>query len=632
MSNIELRPVKELLGMNFFIPEYQRGYRWKTRQVQDLLDDIQVFIDKKVDGKYCLQPLVVNRHPVDEPQVLSEVKFAIDSQKSFHHVKSLLQEQWDVVDGQQRLTTIYILLSFLRTNIPLFRISYATRNDSANLLCNLNKQKLHNQSLDNLDYKHIYNSYCVIEDWFKNNPTVNKENYYQIILNQTEFIWYESEEKDPIEVFTRLNIGKISLTNAELVKALLLNKSNFMDDDLTPNEVALVWDQIECTLQNDRFWCFLHEEGYEHPTRIDYILDLIEFKNNKKRKKKKVPSFWEVDDSKLGNDHYRTFRYFDQLLRKNNKIDSFYNVWKEIVRVYNVLKEWYNDNKCYHYVGYLTLVSENESSSIPVLLNKWENSTSKEDFVNHLKNEISRVVYEVKDLDKQYEKRENGKTTSKTKCLPILLLFNVQTIVDKNERVSNKHPIASLGIERFSFDLYRKEKGWDIEHIASNTDSSINNKEEAFVWLKSSLNAISDQTLLSKVSKKISELEKITEEERKKQGPEDDLFELCRNIEGSDLDDYQKNKIGNFCLLDQTTNRSYGNSIFALKRKRILEEEANEKSNVFILPCTLRVFTKFYSMDATELNKWTEKDSDNYKRVMADSLSAFGVTCNTSQP
>ena len=46
-SMIVLKPVKDLLGMNFFIPDYQRGYRWTDRQATDLLEDILTFANKK---------------------------------------------------------------------------------------------------------------------------------------------------------------------------------------------------------------------------------------------------------------------------------------------------------------------------------------------------------------------------------------------------------------------------------------------------------------------------------------------------------------------------------------------------------------------------------------------------------
>lgn len=60
-SKISLKTINELLNKNFFIPSYQRGYRWKKRQVKELLDDIWEFINRKKeeDEFYCLQPVVI---------------------------------------------------------------------------------------------------------------------------------------------------------------------------------------------------------------------------------------------------------------------------------------------------------------------------------------------------------------------------------------------------------------------------------------------------------------------------------------------------------------------------------------------------------------------------------------------
>ena len=78
----------DILGCRFFIPDYQRGYRWTERQVTDLLDDLLEFAEgeRKKGDFYCLQPLVVKKR----------------------------DEDWfEVIDGQQRLTTLYVLLKLL---------------------------------------------------------------------------------------------------------------------------------------------------------------------------------------------------------------------------------------------------------------------------------------------------------------------------------------------------------------------------------------------------------------------------------------------------------------------------------------------------------------------------------------
>lgn len=646
-NSIELKPVKDLLGMNFFIPEYQRGYRWKTRQVLDLLEDLQDFIDTKTNGSYCLQPLVVNKHQ-NTDDIRQKVREALDSNKDLHTIRGLLRDQWDVVDGQQRLTTLFILIRFLsnksgNNNFP-YSIEYATRPGSRDFLFNIKKQT----ATFNIDFRHMYNTHVAIEDWFKNKTDKDKEQFLQTILNQIEFIWYESKKEDPIEVFTRLNIGKISLTNAELVKALLLNKANFNDGSIpTQNEVAIIWDQIEYTLQNDRFWCFIHEKGYNQPTRIDFLLELI----LKLKNKGKDGDFWFVKKENLGNDDYQTFRYFYQLLlKKENK--QFHLVWNEIVNLYNLLKEWYNDNECYHYIGFMTTVNERakKPNPIPDLITKWTDQAEKNSFVKYLKNGekdkggIKCLIKDVLNLNQQYEladandsdeqdgdagyKGKKKKFLPKTKCFPLLLLFNIQTIVDKNELFKQNDKFNALSFERFPFDLFKKEKGWDIEHIASNTDNSLESSEQRKEWLTSVKENV-DNDLKRKIDDYLNK--------GKLETYDDEFNNLKIEIESqeSNLNSKEKNKVWNFCLLDQSTNRGYGNFIFATKRKWILNRErgldANGQSlkdekHVFVPPCTLRVFTKFYTSDTTDLSKWNKKDAKAYRDSIIDTLKEFGIT------
>ena len=634
MSNlIELRPVKNLLGMNFFIPEYQRGYRWKTRQVLDLLEDIKEFIENKNKGKYCLQPLVVKCHEPDD-SVRNNAAKALQDGKSLPEIRLMLQDQWDVVDGQQRLTTIYILLKYLQVMLP-YNLCYATREKSQDFLKNLNEEN----TTDNIDFTYIYNAHRTVVEFFKNKNDKYKELFLNTILNQTEFIWYEIEE-EPIEVFTRLNIGKISLTNSELVKALLLNKANFTDSTRSLNEVALVWDRIEYALQNDRFWCFIHEDGHSQPTRIDFLLKLVEklrnHKTNKKPKKQKngqsqnkitqQAEKWSVEKKDLGNDNYKTFRYFYHLLNRNG-VDSS-RIWEELVGVFNLLNEWYNDNECYHYIGFLTTTQDkgkNKSMELTDLIRAWEGT--KNAFIEKLRDQIKKSINNIKDLDKQYEiEVNNQKGISKTKCFPLLLLFNIQTIVDKNNLFKNSKKFNALSFERFPFDLLKKEKGWDIEHIASNTDNALYTNKEAIDWLKLAMQGIEEEERREEIKNIISNYNNEDNKETT-----DELRSLCDSLEKSNLNSQEKNKIWNFCLLDQATNRGYGNSIFAVKRKWIINREMgldiegntlNEK-NVYLPLCTLRVFTKFYNPSAKDLSSWGKEDAIAYKKAISNTLDKF---------
>ena len=99
---IEIKSVGDLLGMKFLIPSYQRGYRWTEKQVKDLLNDVNEFEPRKIPDSdeetwYCLQPLVVKR--IDE----NDSRLPKDNKTNWY----------EVIDGQQRLTTIFIILKLI---------------------------------------------------------------------------------------------------------------------------------------------------------------------------------------------------------------------------------------------------------------------------------------------------------------------------------------------------------------------------------------------------------------------------------------------------------------------------------------------------------------------------------------
>lgn len=329
-NTIGLRALKELFTERFFIPDYQRGYRRTKQQVVDLLDDLNEF-DKESQGKqkfYCMQPLVVKQ-------------------------KLEGKDLWyEVVDGQQRLTTFYLLLKALGKNTPekLFKIKY----QRMPTLLEAFFQDPDNTST--IDRYYLCNAYQAIRSWLDEHPECEKslqkllyayepsQNVEEDCAHNVRFIWYETQEPDPIKVFTRLNIWKISLTNAELIKALLLNQKNFSECDderairLRQQEVASEWDYIERVLQKPDFWLFLNNTGYTRPTRIDFILDLIVEENR----------FGVKED--IGSDHYKTFRYFYAYFKKAGDCSSskIEECWAKVQEYYRTFVEWYEDLELYH--------------------------------------------------------------------------------------------------------------------------------------------------------------------------------------------------------------------------------------------------------------------------------------------
>ena len=253
IDQIKLQSINELLNLEFLIPSYQRGYRWKRTQVVDLLDDIFEFIQQKesrnrlVGNFYCLQPIIV---------------------------KKSNGNKYKVIDGQQRLLTIYIILYFLEKK--RFSIEFETREKSKIFLENISDEI----NDENIDFYHMSKAFNNIKRWFeekeKKEATI-KDEFFINLGKYTKVIWYELEDnQDEIEVFTRINSGKIPLTNAELIKALFLNSKNFDTEEknLKQIEIAKEWDEIEFTLQNNEFWYFLTKKK-EYPTRIELLFEIF---------------------------------------------------------------------------------------------------------------------------------------------------------------------------------------------------------------------------------------------------------------------------------------------------------------------------------------------------------------------
>ena len=586
----------------FMIPSYQRGYRWDEQQVNDLLDDFLEFIntEKSSSESYCLQPIVV---------------------------KKLENGKFEVLDGQQRLTTIFILLSRLRkTNqeINLFSISYETRPDSETFL-----QELDGTLNDaNPDYYYISKAYNVIDSWLKvaknNKPNITTK-IFDILVESVEFIWYEIvDQTDPIDVFTRINIGKIPLTNAELVKAVFLSKNNlslgYASEEtndknfekilsLKQNIIALEWDNMENTLQDDKFWGFIYPEEEEFETRIDYLLNLQSGK--KTNEKNKYYSF------KHFYDRVKEIRNDDEALHAyaQNNTSFIEEEWDKLKLLFKILSEWY-ENKIYnHLTGYLI----NQKTSIKILIEQFQNK-NRQEFDQYLKDEIKSRI----GVDDLSELRYHS---NKSQLNSLLLFHNVYNSLQVED--NNIH---------FPYDKL-KGKQWTLEHIfAQNSDEL--KQEDYKDWLKDHLwffeNRPQDEKEVIEITKEIKFL--LNKDEKKLDQEEfqscfenvknyiQDLVqkvdkESLQNTESETIEDLdwinEDHSIANLALLDGSVNSAIKNSLFEIKRRMILEKD---KQGQFIPIETKKVFLKYHTDSPNHLSYWTYADRNAYVANIKESL------------
>lgn len=119
------------------------------------------------------------------------------------------------------------------------------------------------------------------------------------------------------------------------------------------------------------------------------------------------------------------------------------------------------------------------------------------------------------------------------------------------------------------------------------------------------------------------------------QFPSDGL--LCENVQTGDVIDNERMHIWNLSLLDESTNKSYRNSIFCVKRSFIINKEQGKhchisdegkvvidgKAIAFVPICTKQAFLKYYTEDANALLSWSRTDSVKYLNDITEKLKDF---------
>ena len=556
---IEQRSVRGIIDkkINFNVPAYQRGYRWNKLNVTDLLDDLLEFMQDDSSGKfYCLQPLVV---------------------------KKIGENRYNVIDGQQRLTTILIILKYLENLLKeengideIYTLGYETRKDSKDFLQNI-ASKTQDESNQNMDYFCMYQAYEAIKSWFKNKNaselleifTNSKDDKYHI-----EFIWYEVEDnEDEVKIFARLNGGKIPLTNAELIKALFLNVRNFLkecskNEIITKQiEISKEWDEIEYTLQDDDFFKFLTKNDY--PTRIELLFEILS----------------GVKNTEL--DRYAIYRHFSDMAKEGD----LSHIWTDIKKIFLTFKFWFKDTEYYHLVGFLVVSG---ISNIKEIYGKAKDET-KSDFNIFLKKKIKEKI-KIEDIDRfDYEK--NRKDIEN-----ILLFFNIATIL--NNKSSNI---------RFSFSEF-STKRWSLEHIHAQNDKGLKDKKAQDVWLENMKKYIKEDAIEDTIKEKIDSFIK---------GIENNHFsELQTQILNRFGDEELLNMHGieNLALLAAENNSSLSNGPFIEKREKIIEMD---KDGEFIPICTKNVFLKYYTKNLSDVYFWSKQDQEDYKDSIIKTLENF---------
>ena len=594
-QNFKPKPVAEFLDGNhhFYIPSYQRGYRWEEKQVKDLLKDICDFAEKETGTSYYLQPIVVKENPLNK-------------------------KQWIVIDGQQRLTTILLILKHLRkisedaktSPAELYDITYQTRNMNFDNII----------ATDDIDSFFAHSALQIIIEWFQKYKG-KKSRVVEVLFDtypkdsnkpQVKFIWYVVENDDEIEsikIFNNLNKGKIRLTNAELIKALFILKSK--EEGLDEKALAYEWNEMENQLHDDRFWYFLANKNYNPATRIDIIFDFLTLK--------------KIDEKE---DDY-SYREFQKLYDKEQDAlwKCFSQAWDKVKETYQTFRYWYEDHVIYHYIGYLICRGETIQNIYKQCKDK-----SKTKVVAELRKMISDIEKKKVNIPEDIEALTYD--DNKDEVRNLLLLFNIETCAKQTN-----------SDYRFSFDKY-KNNNWDIEHVDSQTKNDLTKVKDKIIWLKylecvnfSYPNDEDKQNKWDTLKQDGSALLEELEKKKEDKGLEFDEFykkiaifcseEITENDKDNDISDKGENKIidfkntiRNLTLLDSGTNRGYGNALFPTKRQEIIKRG---QTGIFIPICTKNLFMKYYTKDDTKIsqwnkNTWAKDDAKDYLRAIHETI------------
>jgi hypothetical protein len=529
----------KFISFRFIIPAFQRGYRWETEQVRDLLDDIYCNYKKYYNyplpnesESYCIQPLVLKKS------------------------NNFLNE-YVVIDGQQRLTTLALFLEALnnqvpedtecqRSHIPIF---YESRKACEEFLYGIAdkcrvaiQQILENYktpatpeekaertrdiidgSPNDLDSRYILNTYLYAYwyFWEKINAKGNDKNYFDfaekewnkdeqwepkrftlfenMLLEQTSIIWYQidNDEEDEHKIFEDFNSGKISLTGSELVKGIFMNPDNYMEsydeknssmyEQLKIKQTMLggQWDDIEKVLHNDEFWHFIphqndREDEKSKSTRIDSIFDMYVYFN--------IMGEREAFNSE---DYLFSFRKINgwvtaQLNKSQNKFKTMWELWLEIKNVYTTFYGWFvgddslkNVNSLYHRISLLKRIIINiQSNYTDRYLTELRHTKSLyKSLITCIKSE--RVNFLNAKILKVLLDEEDFQQEN------IKICVNTMTYGNANKAEGmllafnlNTLESAKAYGGRFPFDIFDREK-WHKEHIfATNTELSSEDNNE----------------------------------------------------------------------------------------------------------------------------------------------------------
>lgn len=653
---LEIKHVADLIGKNFRIPSYQRGYRWERKQIEQLLDDLAEFSDSiKAAEKLDSQNEMWNRNNPNNQKPTNN-----KSSIGYYCLQPLAVTQQrdlpiEVIDGQQRLTTIYLILCYLSRQpnskcLPydsnqvlekaLFSLEYETRDDD--FFKNKQFTTISKQLSDNIDFYYMTLGYQVIENWFQetkkqkeilnlllpDNYETNDDKDYNTLLHDVRFIWYKTPAEKAIETFKNLNYGKIGLTASELVKALLFecDRYEYAIRNIEKGIAfarSLKWSAMEENLQDDYFWGMLSPKSEEQDLHLELILSFVASDIDENRKYSINEGWKTTDDDWVFNVFCKAVADKDLLDAKGNALPSITQrveyLWNCIQKVYTVFYNWYNDRSLYHRIGlYIFLATHYIGKKHKDVINELYSlysSNLKTEFDNELDKRIGDFVRITSKTDdsKRLKKLDELKYGEDDNAIrKILLLFNVEMTL-RNSQDEPRFPFHLASASKFDLK--------SIEHIhPQNLDNDDISYKDLKKWFDDRVQILQTNVDLNRLDNKslkdaIDNLNKNLLDEKTFQDNKSaclsDLAEIDKHFDDlAGMDPKIMHTLYNLALVDGQTNSGLGNNLLDAKRKKLIEK--TNDGETYVPLGTWYVFNKHFSPTVKDLQFWTEDDRNAY--------------------
>lgn len=620
-------------GKQFIVPPYQRGYKWNKENVFKLLDDLKIFEKSNLDKPnsfYCIQNITIV--PLED------------------------KTGWNVVDGQQRLTTIFILLSYLRKfrqdeNLAFFSkpdcLKYNVREETGKFLKdsvftgNVWDFEIIPDTANLKDKWYILDVAKGIKDWFDiggnslhTNTIIDR---LKLIVNNMESLAVSEEE-----IFAGLNGGKVDLDGADLVRAVLITRSakeKYFESSaekvkefrmriaLELDEMNLWWAQKE---QKTYFEQFLPENklkvsNFKHssyPIGLLYKLYFLLYSNT---------------EENFGIEFFENGRDFN-----SKSDDDHWELYETLIHLHHTLQMWFTDSLLYHWIGYLIFrfkeqqyeisidkddVEKKEKGTVnfKMVWQLWESSKTKNAFLSQiiliiqaLLSKGGRVLLEdIQDVNKQWYGIDSTGITNVLVLMDVIVVTGLyRDMWTEQDVLKAKLPksIADMrqGKIRLPSEYFTKSKE-NFEHIRScapneSEGKEVRNKGEWISFIKTVYGG--------SIEESESQLKNA-------------LIEILRNYPNDELDDttikklnlkmneFGQHSIGNMALLDEHVNKSYGNNPFQKKIQRIFSEFM--KNEWYIRPYTMTVF-EYKIKDEDRVWRWTQQNIKNNAFNIANNI------------